>query len=59
MSLPFLLRRSRKAERAFPQSSPEALALWLSAPETAQPIAGALWGRRRFRTVPPGMGAMP
>ena len=59
MSLPFLLRRSRKAERAFPQSSPEALALWLSAPETAQPIAGALWGYGRFRITLPEMEAMP
>ena len=42
MSLPFLLRRSRKAERAFPPEPPEALALWLSAPETAWLIAGAL-----------------
>ena len=32
----------------FRQSPPEALALWLSVPETAQPIAGALWGHWRF-----------
>ena len=42
MSLPFLLRRSRKAEQAFPPEPPEALALWLSVPETAWLIAGAL-----------------
>ena len=28
-------------------------------PEIVQSIAGAQWGYGRFRTVPPGMGAMP
>ena len=59
LALPHHPAGSGEAERAFPQGSPEALALWLSVPETAQPIAGALWGRWRFRTVPPGMGAVP
>lgn len=59
MPLPFLLRRSWESGGFFPQSLPEALASWLSVPETVQPIAGALWGRRRFRIMPPGMEAMP
>lgn len=44
MPLPFFLRRSREAERAFPAEPPELLALWLAALEATQPIAGALWG---------------
>ena len=43
----------------FRQSPPEALALWLSAPEIVQSIAGAQWGYERFRITQPGMEAMP
>ena len=59
MPLPFLLRRSRKAEGAFPSEPAGGTALWLSVPKTVQPIAGALWGRRRFRITLPEMEAMP
>ena len=48
-----------KPSGLFHQSPPEALALWLAAPEIVQSIAGAQWGYERFHTVPPGMGAMP
>lgn len=58
MPLPFFCAEAGKAG-TFPPEPPEALALWLSVPETAQPIAGALWGRRRFRITLPEMGAVP
>lgn len=58
MPLPFLLRRSGKAE-GFSSEPAKGAALCLSVPETAQSIAGALWGRRRFRITLPGMGAVP
>ena len=58
MPLPFLLRRSRKSRAGFSPEPPEALALWLSAPEPSQSIAGAV-GHWRFRITPSGMEAMP
>ena len=58
MSLPFLLRRSWESGGFSPEPAGDT-ALWLSAPETAWLIAGALWGRRRFRITQPGMGAVP
>ena len=57
MPLPFLLRRSGKAERAFPPEPPESLVLYgCAVPETAQSIAGRSGGAGHFRTAPPEVG---
>ena len=44
----FAAQKQGKPSGLFRQSPLEALALWLSVPETAQPIAGAQWGRWAF-----------
>lgn len=58
-AFPYRLTGSGEAERAFPSAHAGSAALWLSVPETVQPIAGVLWGYGRFRIMPPGMEAMP
>ncbi len=52
---------SRKQESGgvFPPEPAGDTALWLSVPETAQLIAGVLWGYGRFRITSPGMESMP
>ena len=58
MPLPFLLRRSRKAERAFPPEPLEALIYGslLRNPHSPSPV---LWGYGRFRITLPEMEAVP
>lgn len=48
-----------KAERAFPSAHAGDTCFMPLRSGTAQPIAGALWGRRRFRITLPEMGAVP
>ena len=53
---PFFAAQKLGKPGAFPQSLPEALALWLADLETAQPTAGALWGSWVLPHRPTGSG---
>ena len=48
MPLPFFAAQEQEKPGLFRQSPPGTLALCLSVPETAQPIAGVQWGRWAF-----------
>ena len=58
-AFPYRLTGSGEAEVDFPSEPAGGTALWLSVPETAQLIAGVLWGYGRFRITSPGMESMP
>lgn len=51
--------RKQESRGGFPSAHAGDTVLWLAAPETAQSIAGALWGNWRFHITPPGMEAVP
>ena len=53
---PFFAAQKLGKMRAFPPEPAGDTALWLSVPETARSIAGALWGHKRFRITPPEAG---